>query len=444
MHPALLLPRLQGLSLSLVKALAAHEKGLSQIELVQRVGDGRSQSTFSRELKKLIDLGVVVKEGRTRDAKFSLSPEAKWWATNPVLRPKVAFDPGRIASYVPNVTRWLPENASNRMNAARAQFSHQLDASTYSRQIAERFLIDLSWASSSLEGNTYDLLDTEVLIKYGDEAAGKDPREAAMILNHKQAIAFMLDNFESQPIDLPLISSIHAFLMRDLLSSDRVGVIRNDDVRIGGSSYRPSSDKVILTAALGDLLRKASQVDDPYEASFMILAGASYIQAFFDGNKRVGRLACNLPLLKAGLPPLSFLSIDKRAYISGLISFYELGETELLAETVASSYEETTPQYAIATATHRVPRRGELHYRKRIDAAVRDFVDLIVGGEKPEADDFAQRQFEDVPADDAAIAREALLNAITNLTSATAPLHGLSRDRFAEYEAVQSAATYGR
>lgn len=441
MHPALALPGLKGLSLSIVKALGQSD-GLSQVELDKRLRDGRSLSTLSRELKKLMDMGLVAKQGRTRDASFRLTPEAKWWATNPVLRPRVEFDPGRIAAYEPNVTRWMPESANRRMHEARARFSHQMDASTYSKQIAERFLIDLSWASSNLEGNTYDLLDTEVLIKYGDEAAGKDPREATMILNHKQAIAFMLEKFESEPIEIALIKTIHAFLMRDLLSAERVGEIRNDEVRIGGSSYRPSADRAVLGTTLADLLWKAGQVQDPYEASFLILAGTSYIQAFFDGNKRTGRLGCNLPLLKMGLPPMSFLTIDKRAYISGLIAFYELGETSLLADTVASSYEATAPHYAIATAAHRVPRRAELVHRRRIDAELRDFVQLVVDGNGLDPSEFVLDRFSDLPPEEASIVGEAFIAALSNLTETTAPLHGVSRQSLVDYETARSNSSF--
>ena len=60
----------------------------------------------------------------------------------------------------------------------------------------ERLLIDLSWASSRMEGNTYSILDTERLLRYGEAATGKDRKEALMILNHKEAIEYVIDSLD--------------------------------------------------------------------------------------------------------------------------------------------------------------------------------------------------------------------------------------------------------
>ena len=302
-------------------------------------------------------------------------------------------DPDRIGGYVPNQTHWLPEEAAARMRDAVEQAGGQrLDASTYSRTIAERFLIDLSWASSNLEGNTYDHLSTEMLIKYGESASGRDRLETAMILNHKAAISLMMEGLDGAFPDAGTIQRRHVLMMRDLLDPADLGTVRRNAVQIFATSYRPSSDYFLLTAGLSDLLAKAGQVEDPFEASFLLLAGFSYLQAFGDGNKRMGRLLSNEPLLRAGLPPLSFIGINKTPYILGLIEFYEVGSTGLLGEAIAGSYEMTAPDYIQAVTVQRVPHGLELRERGRIadalgrlfrdrtpDAGIADLVDEVFG-----------------------------------------------------------------
>ncbi len=440
MHPAVLLPQLADLGKELIRLMVQTREPSTQVDLTKRLSRTVSQATVSREMAKLIRAGLVIKDGVTKNAGFRLTDSARWWATPPGMRTPVNFDMGRIDRYVPNETRWLPDAHAERMRNASDTVAHRLDASTYSRQIAERFLIDLSWASSHLEGNTYDFLDTEILIKYGDPASGKDPRETTMILNHKQAISFMLDRFEQAPIEAKLMEQIHAFLMRDLLEAPNVGTIRTDGVRIGGTAYRPSNDRIALSRALADLTWKAGRVEDPYEAAFVLLIGLSYVQAFADGNKRMGRLSANLPLMKAGLPPLSFMSIDRRSYISGLLAFYELGETELFAEAVTSSYEATTPHYAAAVATQRIPRTVEIQQRKRINQEVAAYVAKVIEGRRPDLAEHVDASFMDLPATDAEVVRSAVRGAVENLSEGNAPLYGITSDDFDAYRDASAPA----
>ena len=178
MHAVVEIRNLNPRERAVMEALLRSPYPVSQRELMSRMRDAPSQATMSRVMNGLIGRGLIVKEGETRGARFFLTPDARRVATDPRRRIPIPYDPDRVGLYVPNETRWLPEESAARMRAAVDQAGVQdlqgLDASTYSRAIAERFLVDLAWASSNLEGNSYDHLSTELLIKYGQSASGRD------------------------------------------------------------------------------------------------------------------------------------------------------------------------------------------------------------------------------------------------------------------------------
>ena len=371
MHAILEIRNLNPHERAVMEALLRTPGPVSQRELMQRMRGAPSQATMSRVMGGLVRRGLLVKKGRTRGARFFLPQDVRRVATDPRRRTPIPYDPDRIGSYVPNETRWLPEESASRMQAAVDLAGVQrLPGTTFSQAIAERFLIDLSWASSNLEGNTYDHLSTELLIKYGQAASGRDRLETAMILNHKAAISAMLDGIEESFPDAEVARRRHVLMMRDLLDPADLGAVRRNAVRISATSYRPSSDHVTLASGLGDLLAKAERVENPFEASFLLLAGISYLQAFGDGNKRMGRLLSNEPLLRAGRPPLTFIGIDQTPYVLGLIEFYETGATGLLGEAISLSYETTTHDYVQAVSVQRVPHALELRERARISGAL--------------------------------------------------------------------------
>jgi hypothetical protein len=202
MHPSLLVPELQGLERSVYDTLARRGgNGISQTRILQLLElSSSSQSSVSRALSKLIASGLVEKTGSTRDAAFNLTKEAKWFSIPGPLRPQVAYDPMRFRSYDPINAPWLDPQARASMTDSVGAGSVDLDPTTYTREIAERFLIEMSWASSALEGSTYSLPEAEALIKYAEVAGNKSQEEAQMILNHKQAIGWVIDNIGSVEI----------------------------------------------------------------------------------------------------------------------------------------------------------------------------------------------------------------------------------------------------
>lgn len=186
----------------------------------------------------------------------------------------------------------------------------------------ERFVIELSWKSSKIEGNTYTLLDTENLILYGIEAPGHSKHEAQMILNHKEAFVFVHDNKNKfAGLTLSNLIDLHKIIVRGLnIEYD----IRSKPVGITGSRYRPLDNKYQITEAVNALSEAVNRLSEGYAKAMLALLGISYIQPFEDGNKRTSRLMANAILLSCGLPPLSYRSIDEKKYREALTVFYEL------------------------------------------------------------------------------------------------------------------------
>jgi len=200
----------------------------------------------------------------------------------------------------------------------------------------ERFIIELSWKSSKIEGNTYSLLDTERLLREGIRAEGHTEEEATMIINHKNAFQYILDDLDcyKEP-SIKKIEEIHGILIHQL------GVpqgIRNRLVRITGSLYSPLDVHTQIEEAVNTLLQHISRMNDPYSKSLLALLGIAYIQPFEDGNKRTSRLAANAVLLANELAPLSYRSVDEVSYKEAMLVFYERNSIHPIREIFIEQY----------------------------------------------------------------------------------------------------------
>ena len=185
-------------------------------------------------------------------------------------------------------------------------------AGTYAKQILNRLLIDLSWNSSRLEGNTYSLLDTKRLIDLGEEAEGKGRREAQMILNHKDAIEFLVSTADEIGFNRYTILNLHALLANNLLADpDAAGRLRHIGVGIARSVFHPLEVPQLIEECFDQILASASAIADPFEQAFFVMVQLPYLQPFDDVNKRVSRLAANIPLIKGNLSPLSFEGVPR-------------------------------------------------------------------------------------------------------------------------------------
>jgi Fic family protein len=223
-----------------------------------------------------------------------------------------------------------------------------------------------------MEGNTYNLLETERLIRFGQEASGKDRKEAVMILNHKEAIQYVVENLATIKISRLDLFNIHALLADGLLFDPAMaGRLRRMPVGITHSSFRPLDDQFEIEEEFDILIEKATAIIDPFEQSFFILVHIPYLQAFEDINKRTSRVAANISLLKSDLAPMSFLTMDDRGYIDGLIGIYEMSNVSLLREVYIEAYMTSAENYKTLRAELETPEKTALVYRDFVREAVR-------------------------------------------------------------------------
>ncbi|WP_282110966.1 Fic family protein [Shewanella algicola] len=281
-------------------------------------------------------------------------------------RKRSSYQFALVDNYIPNQTQYVAKTMRVRLYNAGKRFNEQLAAGTYAKKISQRLLIDLSYNSSRLEGNTYSKLDTQKLIEQGLTAEGKIHKETVMIMNHKEAIEFLIENAEEIVLIPFTIRNIHSLLSQDLLSNPKAcGKIREVEVGISQSAYTPTSNPHQLEEYLSLILRKADKIEDPFEKSLFLLIHLSYLQAFEDVNKRTARLSCNIPFIQHNLCPLSFIDVPQEDYFKSLLYFYETNQIEPALELFEWAYLRSCEQYDVVTEslgeidTYRIQYRAD-------------------------------------------------------------------------------------
>ena len=349
------------------------QRRLSQLVLARRVhvlGGGRHR----RYLLPVEPIEPIVDE-------LAVSPaaaEVRRLIQRPLSqRDPVGYQRELLESYRPNRDAYLDPALRAHLHRIGKAPGEERPAGTYARQILGRLLIDLAWASSRLEGNTYTLLDTRNLIELGRRAPGKDQREAQMILNHKAAIEMLVDNVGEVRFDRYTICNLHALLAENLLPDpSAAGRLRRIDVAISGTVYQPLGIPQRIEELFDHMLATAAAIEDPFEQAFFVMIQLPYLQPFEDVNKRVARIAGNIPFIKRNLAPLSFVDVPDSDYVEGLLGVYELNRIELARDVFVWAYERSCQRYTIARDT--LPEPDPLRLRNReqltevINAIVRD------------------------------------------------------------------------
>ena len=277
-----------------------------------------------------------------------------------------------VDDYVPNQSQLLSaELATSLWDAGRVQ--GQQPASTYARKVLEQLLIDLSWHSSRLEGNRKSLLDTKALFAKGRTPG--DDLEASMLLNHKDAIEFMVDAVPEYGITVPVIRNIQSLLMQGLLENlDSLGAIRQTVVNITDSVYIPTQVPNLLEEMLRLFVEKARHIKNPVEAAFFLWVNIAYLQPFEDGNKRTSRLCANLPLMLSNCAPLSFLDVEPQDYASAVTGVYERLDMRLATELFAWTYRRSIEKYRVILESMGGPDPFRARLREQLGDAVRNVV----------------------------------------------------------------------
>jgi Fic family protein len=293
-------------------------------------------------------------------------------------RPPVGYRRAFLDSYLPNVTAYLPDAATKHLHDIGKTGGAGRLAGTFARDILDRLLIDLSWASSLLEGNTYSLLDTERLIRAGEAAAGKNAKETQMILNHKAAIELLVNSAEEIGVNPFTIFNLHALLAENLLDNPQdAGRLRVSPVGVAGTTYTPTAIPQLIEELFAQLLTKAAAIHDPFEQALFLMVQLPYLQPFVDVNKRTSRLAANIPLIQRNLAPLSFVNVPERAYTDGVIAVYEFNRIELIRDLFVWAYERSCQQYITVRDSLPEPDPFRLKYR----ATLREVIGEIVKGQ---------------------------------------------------------------
>ena len=385
------------------EVVRSHPDGMTARQIAEALEDAPAHRTMQYRLKSLVDSKRLVMEGSGRGARYQVTEKVglavRFVAGRPrvrvdftplseagaeirtvVHRPAeartpVGYDPGFLESYRPNHTFYLSEAERGHLRETGTSLSAAEPAGTYARQVLNRLLIDLSWNSSRLEGNTYSLLDTKRLLEAGAEAEGKGRRDAQMILNHKDALEFLVDAAADIGFNRHTILNLHATLADNLLPDpDAAGRLRQGAIGIQGSVFYPLEGPQRIEAYFDRVLASASAIVDPFEQAFFALVQLPYLQPFDDVNKRVSRLAANIPFIKANLSPLSFEDVSRDLYTEAVLGIYELNRIELLRDVFVWAYERSAARYAAVRQSLGEPDPFRMRHRAALRALVANVV----------------------------------------------------------------------
>lgn len=317
-------------------------------------------------------------ENVTHDSRLSLSTEAadiRKYVAGPIQhRQPVGYDRAFLDQYRPNESFYLPPDTRAHLAALGAAPTEKLPPGTYLRHVFNRLLIDLSWNSSRLEGNTYSLLETEQLLAFGRNAEGKDLREAQMIVNHKAAIELLVDASADIGINRFTVCNLHALLAQNLLDPQAGGRVRSKPVGITGTVFHPLEGPQVIEECFDQILQTASAIDDIFEQAFFLMVHLPYLQPFEDVNKRVSRLAANIPLLCANACPLSFVDVPQADYTHGILGVYELRRVALLRDVFVWAYARSCARYSAVCQSLGEPDPFRITYRQLLQDVVAEVV----------------------------------------------------------------------
>jgi hypothetical protein len=386
--------------MAVLRQLGLQSEPISLPELMLRLGERFKERSVRRWLGLLVEEGAVKKIGQKRGTKYlaigrseemtsevsSCFSSASLKAIEEVKKPlferqPIAYADDWFDSYEPNFSYYLTEALREQLLVSGERANGQDPAGTYAHQIFNRLIIDLSYNSSRLEGNTYSLLDTERLLLQGDTAEGKLDEEKAMILNHKEAIRYLVENAPRVEVSRDTICTLHYLLSDGLVEPVEAGKVRKHGVRISGSTYMPFEDPARLESQLEKIAAKAALINDKYEQSIFLLIHVSYLQAFIDVNKRTARLSANIPLIKGNLVPIAFSDIEVTDYRSAMIAVYELQDVRPIVDLYVYSYLRTCAAYD-STIKAMGFDEVRVRYRQERRAVVRDVILQGIVGEK--------------------------------------------------------------
>ncbi|OHA07269.1 MAG: hypothetical protein A2934_03185 [Candidatus Sungbacteria bacterium RIFCSPLOWO2_01_FULL_47_10] len=330
---------------------------LSSSEVHDRLskeGEETSLVTVKRELSRMATSGLLIASGRGRSRAYSVSVLGRV-LSNVDANVYNTVEPDKrygLANFNFDLLPSFPQDIFTsaeliRVEGATDQYRKRTTdlPEAIQRRELERLIIELSWKSSKIEGNTYTILDTEKLILEHKEAFGHDKKEARMILNHKEAFEFVHNNKkEFLTLTRANLEQLHGIIVQDL----SVGTgLRQKPVGVTGSKYRPLDNIHQVREAVEALAATISYANTPYAKALLALIGISYVQPFEDGNKRTARLMANALLLAHNCAPLSYRSVEEKDYREATLVFYELNSIVPFKKIFIEQYIFAAQNYAV-------------------------------------------------------------------------------------------------
>jgi len=444
------------------RVISEQPEGIGISALEKTLADylpGLQRRTLQRRLKRLLEEKRIITEGESISLVYKSAPKTiATGGTLPIIlsggfeaetyipvskegsiirdlvrrplseRKPVGYQRTFLEEYEPGVTFYLSRSLREQLHEIGRTPAVERPAGTYAREILNRLLIDLSWASSRLEGNTYNRLDTQNLIELGQAAEGKDILETQMILNHKAGIEMLIEAADQVGFNSFTFLNLHALLAENLLADEKAcGRLRHRPVDISGSVFHPLALPQVLEECFHLLLEKAAAIPDPFEQAFFVMVQLPYLQPFEDVNKRVSRLGANIPLIQHNLCPLSFIDVPEKAYVDGTLGVYEFNQVDLLRDVFTWAYERSCQRYLAITQNVAEPDPLRIRYREALTRAVQ----AIVQGRKTASERNITRLADElVPENDREAFEKMVKEALQNLHEGSVARYRLKLSEF--------------
>ncbi len=323
-------------------------------EIRQGIPEKKSIATIKRIVSKLVAKKLIISTGKGKATRYKLSPyynlfreiDVQDYYEKEIDERTIIenFNFSLLVEILPDISLFTDDEL-NKLNNLQLEFEKNIsELSKFEiKKEFERLAIDLSWKSSQIEGNTYSLLETERLLKEKETAAGKSKEEAVMLLNHKEAIDFIIENPDYLfPLSVSKIEDIHSILTKELAVEQN---IRKRRIGISGTNYRPLDNEFQIKEALSLTCDLINNKENVFEQAFLALILISYIQPFVDGNKRTARIVSDAILINHKYCPISFRTVDSVDYKKAMLLFYEQNNITIIKKIFIEQFEFAVKTY---------------------------------------------------------------------------------------------------
>jgi len=326
----------------------------SSKDIFDGLGESFSYATLKRILTDLKTKNYLLTTGQGKGTKYLLSPAYElicpidiesYYEKEIDERQIIENFNLKVITEVLNKYNSFSEYELEKLASLQKEYQKnisELSAIEYKKEF-ERLAIDLSWKSSQFEGNTYTLLETERLLKEKETASGKTKAEAVMLLNHKDALDFIIEHDDYlNPLTVSKIEDIHSILIKELAVERN---LRKRRVGISGTNYKPLDNEFQILEALRYTCDVINRKENVFEKALLALVLVSYIQPFTDGNKRTARIVSNKILMNYDYCPISFRTVDSIEYKKAMLLFYEQNNISNFKEIFINQFEFAVKTY---------------------------------------------------------------------------------------------------